>query len=96
MPRYYDPSYSDPVLRFADWLSGLFQETFKTLDPEQIEQLVRAIDGKEFDVKPKVVLRRNCTRGHYFFDTENCMNKYFPASYSFKDEKICMSNALIL
>lgn len=41
MPRYYDPSKSDPSVIFLNWIDSITNEKVKSLSSDQIEQFIQ-------------------------------------------------------
>ncbi|CAD8141395.1 unnamed protein product [Paramecium pentaurelia] len=97
MPRFFDPTKSDPTIIAINWVDQILTEKLTTLSHEDIEKYIKRFQQEKLFANYKnkeIVISNNCSRGNIFLDYDNIQNKYFPVFNNGNQIVICQNMIL--
>ncbi|CAD8136927.1 unnamed protein product [Paramecium octaurelia] len=97
MPRFYDPTKTDPAIIAINWVDQILTEKLKTLSHEDIQNYIKRFQQEKLFANYKnkeIVISNNCSRGNIYLDYDNLQNKYFPVLNNGNQIVICQNMIL--
>ncbi|CAD8056141.1 unnamed protein product [Paramecium sonneborni] len=94
MPRFFDPSKSDPTVIAINWIDQILSEKLKTLSHEEIEKYIKRFQQERLFTNYKnkeIIISNKCSRGNIYLDYDNIQNKYFPVFNNGNQIVICQN-----
>ncbi|KAM3142099.1 hypothetical protein pb186bvf_005753 [Paramecium bursaria] len=93
MPRYYDPTQSDPTIWLINKTKSLFDQTINNLTIDQIQKYIQQFkkNGELNYQLQSIKISNHCSEGNYYLDFKNTINSQFPAFFDGTSIIVCQN-----